>query len=134
MNSLLVRIIPGVLLLLPLYGQAETVTDLMASYKQQVPGEFSESAGKQLWVKEYVDANSGKARSCTNCHGVDLTRAGEHVRTGKLIKPMSPLVNPQRLTDTKKIKKWFKRNCKWTLGRECTPQEKGDVITFIKNN
>ena len=44
---------------------------------------------------------------------------------------MAPSVNPKRLTDRSKIEKWFKRNCKWTLGRECTPQEKGDILTFL---
>ena len=66
-------------------------------------------------------------------HSADLTSTGKHVRTGKKIKPLAPSVNPKRLTDTKKIEKWFKRNCKWTLGRECTPQEKGNVLAFIKS-
>ncbi|MFK5970948.1 MAG: DUF1924 domain-containing protein [Candidatus Marithrix sp.] len=30
------------------------------------------------------------------------------------------------------IRKWFKRNCKWTLGRECNAQEKGDILKFIQ--
>lgn len=46
---------------------------------------------------------------------------------------MSPAVNPKRLSDPKKIEKWFLRNCKWTLGRECTPQEKGDYLTYLRN-
>ncbi|MEA3244387.1 MAG: DUF1924 domain-containing protein, partial [Pseudomonadota bacterium] len=33
--------------------------------------------------------------------------------------------------DGKKIEKWFKRNCKWTLGRECTAQEKADFLAYI---
>jgi len=41
---------------------------------------------------------------------------------------MSPSVNPDRLTDSKKVNKWFKRNCKWTLGRECTAQEKSNFF------
>ncbi len=124
----------GVLLLSPLIAQADAVSELMASYQQQGAGDFSEGAGKELWVKEYLDAKSGKMRGCTTCHGADLTQAGKHARTGKRIEPMAPSVNAERLTDTKKIEKWFKRNCKWTLGRECTPQEKGDLMAFIKNN
>jgi hypothetical protein len=130
----LIKTIPAVLLLLPLMAQADATSDLMASYQQQGAGGFSESAGKTFWSKEFIHAESGKVRSCTSCHGADLTRPGKHARTGKSIKPMAPSVNPERLTDAKKIKKWFKRNCKWTLGRECTPQEKGDVMAFIKNN
>ncbi|MCW8907187.1 MAG: DUF1924 domain-containing protein, partial [Sedimenticola sp.] len=52
---------------------------------------------------------------------------------GKAIEPMAPTVNPKRLTEVKQIKKWFVRNCKWTLGRECTAQEKGDFLAYLKN-
>jgi hypothetical protein len=41
-------------------------------------------------------------------------------------------VNPQRLTDPAKIEKWLTRNCRWTLGRECTAGEKADFIAYIK--
>ena len=66
-------------------------------------------------------------RSCTTCHGTDQAKPGRHQRTGKVIESMAPSVNPQRLTDVAKIEKWFVRNCKWTLGRECSAQEKGDA-------
>ncbi len=63
----------------------------------------------------------------------DLTRTGKHVKTNKEIKPMTPSANPKRLTDAKKIEKWFKRNCKWTLGRVCTAREKADFLAYINN-
>ncbi|HCS12500.1 MAG TPA: hypothetical protein DIW28_01710, partial [Zetaproteobacteria bacterium] len=44
----------------------------------------------------------------------------------KRIEPMAPSVNPERLTDPAKIEKWFGRNCEWTIGRDCTAQEKAD--------
>jgi cytochrome c553 len=129
----MLKAVSGVLLLLPLMAQADAVTELTAEYQSQGASGFNESAGEIFWNKEYVDSKSGKARSCTSCHSADLTAVGKHARTGKKIKPMAPSVNPKRLTDVKKIEKWFKRNCKWTLGRECTPQEKGDVMAFIKS-
>lgn len=46
---------------------------------------------------------------------------------------MAPSANPERLTDVRKIEKWFKRNCKWTLGRECSAQEKTDLLLYINN-
>ena len=91
---------------------------------------FSAQRGEQLWNREFT--GSAQARSCATCHTSDPRRAGKHVRTGKLIKPMTPSVNPDRLTDQRKMGKWFKRNCKWTLGRVCTTQEKGDVLEFLK--
>ncbi len=44
---------------------------------------------------------------------------------------MAVSVNATRLSDPKKVEKWFLRNCKWTFGRECTPQEKGDFIDYM---
>ncbi len=86
---------------------------------------FSAEAGHALWFRD-VDG-----RRCTSCHTDDLTVEGRHERTGKLIEPLARSVNPERLTDKKKINKWLYRNCKWTFGRECTAQEKGDVMIWL---
>ena len=86
---------------------------------------FSAEAGSATWFK---DANG---RSCTSCHTDSVHAQGRHERTGKVIKPMAPSVNPERLTKRKKINKWFLRNCKWTYGRECTAQEKGDILVWL---
>jgi hypothetical protein len=45
---------------------------------------------------------------------------------------MAPSVDAERYTDLGKMEKWFKRNCKWTWGRECTPQEKGDLLEYLR--
>ena len=44
---------------------------------------------------------------------------------------MAVSANPKRYTNKADVEKWFKRNCKQVLGRECTPAEKGDFITFM---
>ncbi|NEX20168.1 DUF1924 domain-containing protein [Thiorhodococcus mannitoliphagus] len=90
------------------------------------------AAGKAGWVKEYPQADGSPARSCATCHGTDLKQSGKHAKTGKVIEPMAPSVNPQRLSDEKKIAKWLLRNCKWTLGRECSAEEKADFLAYIK--
>lgn len=51
--------------------------------------------------------------------------------TGKTIEPVAVSVAPTRYTDPAKVEKWFKRNCTEVLGRECTPQKKGDWLTFV---
>jgi hypothetical protein len=48
-----------------------------------------------------------------------------------VIEAMAPSVNPQRLTDAAKVEKWFGRNCKDVLERNCTAQEKGDYIQYL---
>jgi len=111
----------------------EAVDKLLAEYSTVLVAEnFSAEAGKSLFFQEFTDEKTGKIRQCTTCHTDDLRNAGKHARTGKVIKPLAPSVNSERLTNLKDIRKWLKRNCKWTLGRECTVQEKGDVLTFIQ--
>jgi hypothetical protein len=114
--------------------QANSVDEMLASYKATGAGPFSAQLGRKAWELTMLDKKSGKPRSCSDCHSDDLSKPGRHIKTGKRIEPMAPSVNTKRLSDEKKIKKWFKRNCKWTWGRECTPQEKGDLLMFLQQN
>lgn len=120
-------------LLLAGTAQADTVDELLDRYRAAGASEFSAERGASDWQREVSPAKGGDPRSCVSCHGSDLTAAGKHVRTGKVIKPLAPSANPKRLSDPKKIEKWFKRNCKWTWGRECTPVEKGNFLQFLRN-
>lgn len=112
---------------------ADVVDERLAAYKAQGAGNFSAAAGQTLWNKSVRDARTGESRSCATCHTANLRDGGKHAETGKAIEPMKPAANPRRLTDVKQVEKWFLRNCKWTYGRECTPQEKGDFLMFIRN-
>jgi hypothetical protein len=53
------------------------------------------------------------------------------METGKRVKPLAPAFNPKRFTKEEKVNKWFKRNCNDVLGRECTWQEKADVLAYL---
>lgn len=90
------------------------------------------AAGAAAWVAEYPQPNGDPARSCTTCHGRDLTKPGRNASTGKPIDPLAPSVNAKRLSDPAKVEKWLTRNCRWTLGRLCTPGEKADFIAYIR--
>lgn len=83
-------------------------------------------AGKTLWYSN----NDG--RRCTSCHADSPSQTGKHHKTGKPIDPMALSVNPARYQKRRKIEKWFKRNCMWTLGRQCTDQEKVDVLSWLQ--
>ncbi|MDH5445096.1 MAG: DUF1924 domain-containing protein [Gammaproteobacteria bacterium] len=113
--------------------QAESVavTRLLKTYKSQGATTASRDQGKIMWQKQYSGKSPFNTRSCASCHETDLKQSGKHVKTKKVIKPMAPSVNPERLTDIKEIEKWFRRNCKWTLGRECSPAEKASLLTYI---
>lgn len=114
-------------------ASADAVADLQARYRMQGANTFSAAAGEAQWNRSSTDARTGEVRRCSTCHQSDLSQTGKHATTGKTIAALSPRANPERLTDTAKIEKWFTRNCKWTFGRECTAQEKGDFLAFIKS-
>ena len=114
------------------------VDDLINHYATQTKSEtqsfvgFDSNRGKALYLKEFT---SGKkdTPSCTSCHTSNPTQFGE-TRAGKAIEPMAFSVNPERYQSLKKAEKWFRRNCKSVLGRECTPTEKGDFLSFMKDS
>jgi hypothetical protein len=91
------------------------------------------AAGQAAWTAEQpAPDGQGPARSCATCHEADLTKPGRHAATSKTIEPLAPSVNPRRLTDPAKVEKWLLRNCRWTLGRECTATEKADFLAYIR--
>ncbi len=117
---------------LPDSVHAEASDVLLARYQALGAGNFNAKNGEAMWNRSFKDPEHGQERSCATCHHRDLRLRGRHVQTGKAIEPMALSVNSSRLTDPKFIEKWFLRNCKWTMGRECTPQEKGDFLMYIK--
>lgn len=120
----------SLLLAIPMWlsitAQADVITDRLAQYRAEGAGYFVASQGKEIWFADH------EGRNCTQCHGETLTMTGKHIKTGKLIEPMAPSINPERLTNADTIEKWFLRNCKWTIGRACTPQEKGNILVWLK--
>lgn len=98
-----------------------------------VLGAGDAAAGKRAWTAEHNPPGATEPRSCVTCHTADLTKTGKHETTGKPIEPMAVSVNPERLTSPAKIEKWLGRNCRWTLGRDCTPEEKADFLSYIKS-
>lgn len=93
---------------------------------------FNIEQGKKIWGQTFTGKAPFLNRSCTSCHGEKLVFAGKHIRTNKLIEPMAQSTNPKRFTNTVKVDKWFLRNCKWTIGRECTDQEKSNITAYLK--
>ena len=126
MNQKLLIIFLGFVMLnaFPAYS-----TDVSQALQQQYLAKgahvFSADRGKKLWQSKHAE------RSCTQCHTNSVKNQGKHQKTGKLIEPMAPSVNPKRLTNKRKVKKWLLRNCKWTFKRECSAQEKGDILQWL---
>jgi hypothetical protein len=106
--------------------EATPVSDrLIESYTAATGQTADPVRGERLWRSEQA------GRSCTSCHGRDPRAPGQHIKTRKRIEPMAVSVNSQRLSDETKIEKWFLRNCKWTLNRECSLAEKADILAWL---
>jgi len=90
---------------------------------------FSAARGYTLFSTKF---GTGKPTtpSCTACHTSSPLNEGK-TRAGKPIDPMAISKNPTRFTDPAKVAKWFRRNCRTVIGRECTALEKGDYLTFM---
>ena len=90
---------------------------------------FSAARGEKLHFTRF---SGGKAQtpSCTSCHGDDPRGAGR-TPAGKMIDALALSVTPTRFSDPAKVDKWFKRNCQEVLGRQCTPLEMGDWLSFM---
>ena len=80
---------------------------------------------------QFFNATHGREWSCASCHGERPTADGKHATTGKTIAPLAPAFNPRRFTDQAKVDKWFRRNCGDVLGRECTADEKADIVAWL---
>ena len=108
----------------------EQVSGWEARARRERPGftGFSASEGKKLYLSEHVQ--DGQKVSCATCHTAS-PRAPGRSPAGKLVDPLSPAVNPARFSDPAETEKWFKRNCKQVLGRECTAEEKGNFTTYV---
>lgn len=94
---------------------------------------FDVARGKEIFTSTHT-GKQGKPMACTSCHSLNLANSGKNTLTGKVIDPLSPRANPQRLTSAKEVKKWLKRNFVDVYAREGTAQEKGDVLTYIMKN
>ncbi len=79
----------------------------------------------------FFTSRQGGEWSCASCHGNPPTQPGKHASTGKSIDPMAPAANPKVFGDTAKVDKWFRRNCKDVLQRECSAGEKADVLAYL---
>lgn len=98
----------------------------LQGYVDQAQRPASASAGQRFFL-----ARHGQEWSCASCHGKDPRQPGKHASTGRTIQALAPSANPDRFMDVAKTEKWFKRNCKDVLNRECTAGEKADVLAWL---
>jgi hypothetical protein len=85
--------------------------------------------GSEFFARKFNVSENMPA--CATCHTDNPAQSGRHAITGKDIKPLAPAANAERFSDPAKVEKWFKRNCKEVVGRECTAGEKADFVAFL---
>lgn len=106
--------------------RATTANEQLAGYARESGVTADPARGQQLFTQR-----QGREWSCASCHTSRPTAEGQHAGTGKHIAPLAPAANAQRFTDAAKTEKWFRRNCKDVLGRECSAGEKADVLAWL---
>lgn len=135
-----------------------TVRTLLAHYAEEAKmadpafDGFSAERGKDFYLKKHAVTGVG-AVSCASCHRKDpreqirahrvdiLCRAchvlndaehpmPKHAKV-RYIEPFAPHAYAERFTDYAHVEKFFKLNCTMVLKRECTAQEKGDLIAWL---
>ena len=116
----------ALMFLTSLNAMAATPAELLAVYTAQ-SGQSANAAKGEA----FFNASHGQAWQCTSCHGKSPMTGGRHASTDKAIEPLAPAANAKRFTDSAKVEKWFRRNCKDVLARECTASEKADVLAWL---
>jgi hypothetical protein len=112
---------------LGLQAHAATPAELLKAYS----GASGGASPSALRGEQFFNSTHGGDWSCATCHGTPPTRPGAHASTGKPIAPLAPAFNPERFTNAATVEKWFKRNCRDVLKRECSAGEKVDVMSYL---
>lgn len=112
----------------PIAAHAATPAELLAGYVAQAGAPANAERGEKLFT-----TNFGKdlGLSCASCHGAVPTRSSRHAISEKRIDALAPAFNDKRFTDRAKVEGWFRTNCKDVMARECTAQEKADVVAWL---
>jgi mono/diheme cytochrome c family protein len=109
---------------------AEPRQAVLDAYAVQAKAPFSAERGEKLFRTKWAGGDP-RTPSCSSCHTDNPRQAGQNAKTGRTIEPVAVSANPKRFTDLDQVEKQFGRDCKSVLGRDCTPLEKGDYITFM---
>jgi len=125
------HLIPVLLIAASGVALAETPRQIGDVYAAAQGGGFRATAarGAEFFARKFNI--SEKMPACATCHTDNPAQPGRHAITGKTIKPLAPVANAERLSDPAKVEKWFTRNCKEVVGRECNAGEKADFIAYL---
>ncbi len=107
-------------------AMAQTPRDFLTRFEKEAAAPAVAERGGR-----FFDATHGNDWSCSTCHTTRPTQPGRHAKTDKTIAPLAPAANAERFTSPAKVDKWFRRNCNDVVGRECSAQEKADLLAWL---
>jgi len=110
---------------------ADRPADFLARFEAEARAGDASFAASASRGRQWFETRHGEDWSCSTCHTRNPADKGRHEVTGKVIEPMAPAANPERLTNGRNVAKWFRRNCRDVVGRECTAAEKADVVAWL---
>lgn len=117
------------LAMLPLSAWAQTPAEnILASYVKRAGAPASAERGQAFFTQKH---KGGVFDSCSTCHTADPLKRGRDEVAEKPIPPLAPAVTKKNFTDASRVEHLFKLNCKDVLSRECTAQEKADVMAWL---
>lgn len=125
-HAMALAVVFAALATLPAAAADTSAAEQLARFSTQAGAPGNAEHGRVLFT-----TRQGGEWSCSSCHGNPPTRTGQHASTGKDIAPLAPAFNTGAFTDSARVDKWFRRNCKDVLARECSPAEKADVLAYL---
>ena len=106
---------------------AATPAELRDEYAAKAGKPPSAERGQQFFVQKF----GRDFENCAECHGAVPLKPGKDLASNKTIAPLAPAANPARLTDRQRVEYMFRINCKDVVGRECSAQEKADLLAWL---
>ena len=116
-----------VVLAAALPAAALTPVELRDEFAAKAGSPPSAERGQQFFVRKF----GRDFENCAECHGAVPTGPGKDLVSSKSIAPLAPAANAKRFTDRARVEYMFKINCKDVVGRECSAQEKADLVAWL---
>lgn len=112
----------------PAAVQAATPAEILAGYVAQAGAPGAPERGQALFNQRF---KGGLFERCSDCHGAVPTGKGQDQTSEKPIAPLAPAANARRFTEPGRVENYFRLNCKDVVGRECSAQEKADLLAWL---
>jgi hypothetical protein len=109
-------------------AQAATPAEILAGYTAQAKSTPSPERGQQFFTRKF---KGNLYESCADCHTATPTGRGKDLTSEKLISALAPLANSRRFIDPDRVEHFFRLNCRDVAGRDCSAQEKADMLSWL---